>query len=188
MDIRVTPRIYKLMRIYTLFRVIQDLARGFGVSEKEITIIEKGVIEKQVFERIEIFYLNASNDAVCKATLYIDWGRYNVSMNSPNEREFLLDTSKSIREQVSLVYSDIIRFMQDLQNDYNKHICKIEVYYYFIDEINLDKKRLAEERQRLGLISATVPKWVDNHSPHRKMSFQANRLQELGVGIEWINQ
>jgi hypothetical protein len=190
MDIKIIERI----RLKVLYRVIDELVRGFGLlDDKALETIRKGIMH-QVLHSISLYYLNAGRELVGKVILTIDWDKHQILAQSDGGKEFRIDSTKeSLKDQISRIYDLLVDYAKALRIAYR--VDKVEVGYGYRSEIYNNEERLTEARQLLGTAPADEPPWAK--FPHEssplgvvgrrwdvQIQYISRNLPELSITIE----
>lgn len=177
------PTIEVTIRIRVLHKVVEELVKAF-YPDANLGIIKKGILDRQYFESIYIYFLNKAGNKVGEVVLTIDWDKHFIAANTLNQRTFNVDTTKSINEQLSELFPKIINYMQTIKKHLNVH--NVEVWYGWRDEVWNNKEVLKEARQYCGFSlnnNRQEPKWETLNAKQMEIGFTSENLNELGLKI-----
>ena len=173
-------------RLQVLYYVVRELASGFGVSEYSLETIKKGIIDRQILEKIWINYLNGEGKPVGRVTITIDWRKHQVYAKSDSGRSFQIDSTKSISEQVSRVYNILIGHTEELRKAFG--VGEIRVRYSYTQDVWKNKKKLEEARKFLGTSPAEDLEWAQGEARAKnwdvELEYISRKLAELKIRIE----
>ncbi len=190
-QIDVKPRLETLSRLRVLYHVVHELSRGFGLEEYRLENIRKGILERQILGEIFINYLNAEEKLVGKITITIDWEKHRVLAKSGEGKNFEIDPTKSINEQISRIYPLLVAHTEELRKAFD--VKRIGIQYQYKRDMWGDEKKLKEAREFLGTSVATEElKWAEistSSSTHVKewdveFEYISRKLAELSIKIE----
>lgn len=196
-EIILRPELIARVRLQVLYDVVNELVRAFSVDYPEQTarLIKQGVLEKQCFSAIHIYFLNGEAKRVGEATLEIDWGLHKVKVRD-GENTFLIDPSpnKSVHEQISEIFPILVRHVNKMKRVLG--VTRTEVWYSWRDEVTRDSKRYRDIRIELGFPAEeshkSPPEWSktvikpedDNGIDDIYFEYVSQSLQELRVIIK----
>jgi len=185
--IRIGSRLEKRVRINVLRDVVGELVKGFGVSPSSQKTIEKG-IEIEAIKRILINYLDVNNRLVGRVIIDIDWNKHRVLAQSDSGNSFMVDTSRSVAEQISLVYRLLVLHTQKLRQAYS--VQSIEVQLNYTDSVRTNAARLNQVRALLDTYPvdedyawSNKPR-VSNKGLEIQLEYISKILEELKIRIE----
>ena len=183
-DVKIKPRLKVVSRLRVLHYVVHELASGFGVGEGALKTIKKGILDKQIIERIWINYLNSEGKLVGRVIITIDWERHRVRASSENGKSFQIDSSESISisEQISRVYSTLVKHTEKLRKAFG--VEEIKVRYSYTHDIWEDEKELQKAREFLGTSPGKNLEWADVSHWDIEIEYISRKLEELRVKIE----
>lgn len=183
-QIHIKPELKVSSRLQILYYVIYEIAEGLGTDNKALETIRKGVLERQLLGTIWINYLNENERLVGKVTITIDWDKHRVLAKDDRGREFELDPSQSVSNQISNLYSILVEHTQKLRK--NSGVKRVVAQYGYAREIWMDEKKLAEARRFLDLVPGKEFDWeyIDGTNPDITFEIVANKLEELKISVE----
>lgn len=135
-------------RLELLALAITQFADAFGADEGCLESIRKGVYERQILERITLYYFDDSNALVGMITLSIDWNVHKLRVNDENGNRFEIKTSSSILEQLDKATGEIIRHVNRLRRAL--HVKRIECRYWYRDKYRINQEKAQEAMRYLG--------------------------------------
>ena len=187
MDIKVKPQLEVRSRLQVLYYVVREITEGFGASSQALETIKKGVLDQQVIEKIFINYLDDKGRLVGRVVIAIDWERHEVLASSSEGKEFRINSSRSVSEQISKVYQILVEHTKKLRQAFD--VKEIEVRYSYTSEVWNNKSKLKEVREYLGTSPSSQREWAPTSSTQSKkwdivMEFASWKLRELKVRIE----
>lgn len=178
-----SPRINVMIRIRVLHKVVEELVKAF-CPDAELETIKKGILDKQYFKSISIYFLNKAGNKVGEVILTIDWDKHHIAANALNGRTFNIDTNQPVNEQLSELFPKIINYTQTIKKHLN--VCKTEIWYSWRNEIWSNQEVLKEARQYCGFNvegSGEAPKWEQLNAKQMEVKIVVNKLNELGLKI-----
>lgn len=177
------PTIELGIRIGVLHRVIEELVEAFYPTANFNTI-KKGILERQYFKTLYIYFLNKAGNKVGEVTITIDWDKHSVATNTLNKATFDIDTTKSVTEQLSEVYPQIIDYVQTIKQHLDVH--DTEMWFGWREEIYNNEEKLREACQYCGFTQenkGNEPVWEKVDTTKIKVYFSAGNLNELGLEV-----
>lgn len=188
-NIKVNPEIELKSRINVLYNVVKELSLGFGADAQAAEVIKKGVLNRQLFDSIEINYMNSEDKVVGRVTIDIDWDKHDVRASSESGKNFQLDPSKSVSEQITHVYKILTEHTEKLRKAYG--VKKILTRYGLRTDLYKDQQKLAEAKKYLNMSDGASLTWSEkppSHSKDKKLDleikFISELLDELKITIE----
>ena len=157
-------------RLETLYYFIYEMAESFGVDDDGLDSITKGILKRKIIREITINYKNEKDVVLGRVIIKIDWEKHTLLASTDYGASFTLDSTKSVRSQVSEISDIILEHVQNMKKALN--IKKISTTYRYISEITSDTTKHEEARQYMG------------HSPSKgdEVSIQ----KEFTSSIEWL--
>lgn len=157
------PELLVKVRLQVLYDVVKELVEAFSVDYPEQTarLIRQGILEKQYFHAIHIYFLNSTGKRVGEAILEIDWNLHTVKVRD-GEDTFLLDSNKSVHEQVAEIFPILVRHVNRMKRVLG--VTRTEVWYSWRHEISADSKRYREAKIELGFSvedTRRPPEWSE---------------------------
>ena len=186
-DIKVKPQLEVRSRLKVLHYVVRELAEGFGAGPQSLEIIRKGVLERQVIEKIFIEYLDGRGRLVGRVVITIDWKRHEVLASSSEGKEFRINSSRSVNEQISGIYQILVEHTRALRKAFD--VKEISVAYSYTSDVWNDESKLKEVREYLGTSPSKSREWAPTSSVQGKkwdfvLEFVSRKLRELRVRVE----
>ena len=131
------PTLEVMIRIGVLHKVVEELVTAF-YPDANLETIKKGILDRQYFKTLYIFFLNKTGNKVGEVILTIDWDKHYVAANTLNNGTFNIDTTKSFNEQLSELFPKIVKYTQTIKQHLNVHQC--EIWYGLRDEVYNNKE------------------------------------------------
>lgn len=181
--IQVKPKAKLTPRVQVLYRIIKELVEAFD-SAQNLDIIKKGILERQYFDKLYIFFLNKAGNKVSEAIITIDWNKHSISANILNDMIFDSDPTKSMTDQLSAVFSHITNYMRDIKQ--HLHVHNNEMWFGWREEIWKDKEKLKEARQYCGFAQENTriqPEWEKLDATKIQYDFTPMMLDEFKLQI-----
>lgn len=173
-----------IVRLEVLYQVTKELLQGFGVTETSVLeTIQKGVLATQIIESIWIYYLNADERPIAQVTLKIDWNKHLIQGQSDDGKIFSIDYNKTTSEQISKIYSSIVKFIEDFTKSFE--IKQIKVLYGLRQEIQADEKKRKEAQLFLGTVEVDkLPDWGEDILRDTEIHYTSKFISEMDIQIE----
>jgi hypothetical protein len=185
-NITIKPQLQVITRLNVLYQVVSHLVVGFAGSESEsiTNMIRKGVIERQIFEEIAIWYLDGNGEGLARATIHIDWATHNVCAIAPGGDRFEIEQDVPIAKQISEVYNLLVCHVERMRGALP--LKKQTIHYTFVESIRKDPKEHQKARDLLGMKPATPIKWAPSAPPGDRVSIEyaSANLPEALISIE----
>ena len=185
MDISLKPSLIPKARLHLLYEVTKELVQAFSVTyeSRAFEIIKKGLLERQIFKRVMIYFLNSSGKKVGEAALSIDWEKHHVFTSTAGKDIFNVDPTKSLHQQISEVLPEIITHVSIMKT--NLRVAKTEVWYYLKDDFYLDEVKYKDACRYCGLSmeKQQPPEWEKMDSNKIVLEFTPEDLGEFGLTI-----
>lgn len=190
MNIKTKPEILLRSRLEVLHDIVKELTEGFlGDLRYHADILEtiqKGIVERQILSCITFYYLNSDEELEGQIKLDIDWKKHEVFARNEAGKEFPIDKTKSIRDQISSIYSILLQHTDELKKALG--VVNVSVFYRYRPEIEKDPKRHDEARAFLGHVKGTAPQTVSSRELTGdsivKLEYCSRNLRELRIKIE----
>jgi len=170
-------------RIRVLHKVIEELLKAF-YPDASIETIKKGILERQYFEKIYIYFLNKADNKVGEVIIKIDWEKHYIATSTEKGDTFNIDTNKSINEQLSELFPKIIEHMKKMKQHLG--VQKTDVWYGWRNDIWQDKEKLKEARLYCGFKESNnrkEPQWETLDREKVRFKITPEKLNELGLEI-----
>ena len=135
-------------RLELLALAITQFADAFGADDDCLESIRKGVYERQILEKIILYYFDKSEDLVGMIALSIDWNVYKLKVHDENGNNFEMKASKSVLEQLDKATVEIINHVNRLR--YALGVKKIECRYLYRAKYRISQEKEKEAMQYLG--------------------------------------
>ncbi|OCQ91031.1 hypothetical protein AMR42_10520 [Limnothrix sp. PR1529] len=188
--IKTKPEILLRSRLEVLHGVVRELTEGFlGDLRAHGDILEtlqKGIVERQILACITFYYLNSDEELEGKIKVEIDWRQHQVFATTEAGKQFPIDRSKSIRDQISGIYSVILQHTDELKKALG--VVEVRVHYRYRPEIERDPKKDAEAIAFLGHVKSVAPQKVSSRELSGdslvKLEYCSRNLRELRISIE----
>jgi len=194
-ELLLKPELLVKVRLQVLYDVVKELVQAFSVDYPEQTarLIRQGILEKQYFRAIHIYFLNNSGKRVGEAILEIDWDMHTVKVRD-GENTFHIDSNKSVHEQISEVFPILVRHVNKMKRVLG--VTRTEVWYSWRHEIASDSKRYRDAKIELGFSvedTRRPPEWsetptgtndYDDDIDDIYFEYVSQSLQELRVIIK----
>lgn len=177
------PTLEVMIRIGVLHKVVEELVTAF-YPDANLETIKKGILDRQYFKTLYIFFLNKTGNKVGEVILTIDWDKHYVAVNTLDNGTFNIDKTKSFNEQLSELFPKIIKYTQTIKQHLNVHQC--EIWYGLRDEVYNNKEMMEEAYQYCGFSQENKreePKWEMLRAGRMEVEFTSERLNELGLKI-----
>lgn len=143
-EMKIKPKLEVLSRIMVLTHVVEELAKGFGVTGHPLKVIREGIL-KQYVKQVSIFYLDADGEKVGKVLMTIDWEKHTVCASTESGQSFPIDTKNSISEQISRVFPILVAHTKALRA--HRGVKQLETRFKYTDEVRSDPQRVLEARK-----------------------------------------
>lgn len=173
------------VRIQVLYDVLKELCTAFNFPKSTISILHKGIVEKQILSSVYAHYLDKNEKSVGLVRFNIDWNKHKMYADTTMGNKIEISNEKTLMEQFALWSTDIIKYIQIMQKELN--VKKIDVYYRYIDKIRNDPIADKEADEFLGLVkSKNNIKFNEEKKDdfERKMRFVSEMLPELEIEIQ----
>ena len=138
-------------RLQVLALTISEFATAFGADDACIQSIEKGVYERNIIEKIFLYYYDRNNVLVGQITFSIDWEIYQIKMSDEKGNKFAINSSKSILEQLDKATGEIIRHVNRVRRALG--VARIESSYQYRSEYNANERKHQEAQKYLGHVT-----------------------------------
>lgn len=181
--IQVKPITEVMLRVQVLYKTIVELVEAFD-STANLDIIKKGILERQYFDRLYIFFLNKAGNKVGQVIITIDWNKHSISTDMLNEMTFDSDPTKSMTDQLSAAFSYIMKYMRDIKQ--HLHVHNNDMWFGWREEIWKDKEKLKEARQYCGFAQENTrkqPDWEKLDATKVLYDFTPMMLDEFGLEV-----
>jgi len=167
---RLDTKVNVKTRLETLYYFIYEMAQSFGVNDDALDDITKGILQKKILNEITINYKNHDDVIVGRVIIKIDWDKHTLLASTDYGASFTLDSTKSVRSQVSEISDIIIEHVRNMRHALK--IKKISTTYRYIPEIRNDKVKYKEAQQYMGHVTLNGEK--------------VNIQIEFSSSIEWL--
>jgi len=169
-------------RIGVLSTAVGEYAKAFGADNDCLTSIKKGICERQIIEKIDLYYY-ACKKFVGHISMKIDWERHQVLVDSENGNEFRLAADKSILEQLDAASQEIIRHVERMKKECS--VTKVESIYTYRYEYRIDEQKHDEARKFLGHVPSGKKRTAEQTEEFKTyIRFVMDKLEELEIIIE----
>ena len=149
----VGTRLKTLSRLKTLYYFVYEMAQSFGVGDSALDSIKKGILDRRIIKTIKIDYYNdIKENPVGRIVIDIDWEKHTLLASTDYGSKFILDSTKSIRSQITDLSDIIIEHVDNMRNALG--ITRIKTRYQYIDEILDDEEAHEEARRFMGHVEA----------------------------------
>jgi hypothetical protein len=187
MEIKLKPELVLKSRISILNEVVSELLIGFGAGANALEIARKGILEQQILKTVTILYLNSSNKLVGRVIIKIDWKNHHIFAETDEGKNFevLSDKSKSIKDQLSDIFSILVEHTEKLRAAFGS--LKVVTQYTYVQEVYEDQQKLNLVRNFLKLSpSAEDYEWSVSSGADFDIEFISDNLKELEIICEYI--
>ncbi len=186
MEVNLKPSLITKVRLHVLYEVTKEIVEAFSLSFPTSTVdtIKKGVLDKQLFKKILIYFLNANGNKVGEAKITIDWEKHFVLTSTDGKDFFSLDPNQSINHQISEVLPILIKHVDHMKKSLS--VTKTEAWFTFTDEINNSQESYKDACKYCGFAvenKRSEPEWEANKKPKISIDFSPDDLKELGISI-----
>jgi hypothetical protein len=187
--ITLKPELVVKVRLQVLYDVVRELVQAFSVDYPEHTanLIRQGVLEKQYFKAIYIYFLNEEGKRVGEAVIEIDWKLHTVKVKE-GKNSFRVDQSKSVHEQISEVFPVLVKHVEKMKRVLK--VTKTVVWYGWRGDL----QNLHAAKTELGFStgkSPSPPEWASSvvikpepGDDDLHLEYVSQALQELRVTIK----
>ena len=188
--IKTKPEILLRSRLEILHGIVKELTEGFlgdlRSHENILQTLQKGIIERQILSCISFYYLNSDEELEGKIKVEIDWRQHQVSATTEAGKQFSMDRSKSIRDQISGIYSIVLQHTDELKKALG--VVEVRVHYRYKPEIERDPEKDTEALAFLGHVKSVAPQKVSSRELTGdslvKLEYCSQNLRELKISIE----
>lgn len=181
--IELKPSIQVRARIQVLYETIEELVTAFNPNI-DSEILKKGILERQYFKRIYIYFLNKAGNKVGEVILTIDWEKHYIIANTWDNKTFKIDKSKSVVEEIYVVFQQIVEYIETIKHHLN--VYQYDVWYGWREEISNNEEKLKEARQYCGFgqeNSREEPQWEKLKATSVQFQFTPMELDELNLKV-----
>lgn len=183
-QIKLRPDLEVRTRTKILYDVVNELTQSFLVQNPQniSEILRKGILEKQYLSMVHIYLIDNNDQRMAEITITIDWDLHRLRIKG-GQKEFSIEPSRSVNEQISEVFPVITRHINRLKSAFK--IKRSEVWFTYRNEINRDEQKFKEASEFVGTGKGTPPKWSDNIKAEDQvfLEYVAEALDELKVTI-----
>jgi len=188
--IKTKPEILLRSRLEVLHGTVKELTEGFlgdlRSHEDILQTLQKGIVEHQILACITFYYLNSDEELEGKIKVEIDWKRHQASATTEAGKQFSIDRSKSIRDQISSIFSIVLQHTNELKKALG--VVEVRVHYRYRSEIERDPEKDAEALRLLGHVKSVAPQKVSSRELTGdslvKLDYCSRNLRELKISIE----
>jgi hypothetical protein len=188
--IKTKPEILLRSRLEVLHGIVKELTEGFlgdlRSHEDILQTLQKGIIEHQILQCITFYYLNSDEELEGKIKVEIDWRQHQVFATTEAGKQFSIDRSKPIRDQISGIYSIVLQHTDELKKALG--VVEVRVHYRYRPEIERDPEKDAEALALLGHVKSVAPQKVSSRELTGdslvKLEYCSRNLKELRISIE----
>jgi len=184
-EIKLRPELEVRTRTRILYDVVDELTRAFLVQNQETVsaILRKGILEKQYLSGIHIYLIDSLNKRIADISLEIDWNLHRLRIKG-GQKEFSIDPTRSINEQISAIFPVITRHIQRLKGAFK--ITRSEVWYTYKHDIYNDPAKYAEAKKYVGTGEGKSPEWSNTNISDDDVFFEfvSEALDELRIKIQ----
>lgn len=185
MEIDLKPTLITKIRLQVLYEITKEIVQSFSVTfpSSNFDSIKKGMLDRQYFKRILIYFLNEKENKVGEARIDIDWEKHFIMASTEGKNVFNFDPTQSINMQVSEALPKIIAHVNEMKVKLG--VTKTEVWYTFIDEISDNKEKYEEACKYCGfpIKKQKSPEWEKSTTPKITIQFSPEDLSEFGLTI-----
>ena len=170
-------------RLRVLTWAVSEYAEAFGAGRECLDSIKKGVYERQIIERIILYYYHHNSFVGC-VTLTIDWDLHQMLMSDENGNQIQIREGESILHQLDESTEIIKNHVSRMRDEF--HVTRIETAYQYRQEYNRAEK-LDEARRFLGHVCQPPDeRQTTQNTPQFKTLHRLilNKLKELEVTVE----
>lgn len=190
MKIKTKPEILLRSRLKVLHGIVKELTEGFlgdiRSHDDILQTLQKGIIEHQILQCITFYYLNSDEELEGKIKVEIDWRQHQVFATTEAGKQFSIDRSKSIRDQISGIYSIVLQHTDELKKALG--VVEVRVHYRYTPEIEGDTEKYAEALALLGHVKSIAPQKISSRELTGdslcKLEYCSRNLKELRISIE----
>ena len=168
-------------RIETLYFFLYEMADAFGVDNRALDTIKKGVLDRQVVRKIIINYPNSSDEVIGRVVIDIDWEKHKFLASTDQGSLFRLDPQKTIRSQISDLSEIIISHVNKLRAEYR--VKYITTNYRYIKEIEYDSAKNREVMKYLGHVYGDHQAEKIQPVFNQTLSWMIDKLSEVTVTV-----
>jgi hypothetical protein len=183
MSINLKPSLITKVRIQVLHEVTKELIESFGVSSpvQVFETLKKGLLDRQYFKRITVYFLNEKGNKVGEATIDIDWDKHFFIATTKDL--FTLDPTKSINSNLSDALPVLIEHVKVMKK--NLDVKKVTVWYWWRDDIVNENQKHKEAYAYCGFSPNPTksPQWENDNASKVALTFTPKELQELALTI-----
>lgn len=169
-----------ISRLELLYLTVSEFASAFGGNKGCLDTIKKGVKERQIIEKIKLFYYDQTNNIQGFIILKIDWDKYEINLKDDKNRTFSLDTSKPLLTQLDQSVGEIINHVKRMRKELQ--IYKIKTIYTY-RSIYRSGEKCKEADRYLNLVDAEKKNVQTNDKFERSMKICLSKLNELEINI-----
>jgi hypothetical protein len=190
--IKAKPGILLRSRLEILHDVVKELSQGFlgdlKAHDSILNVIQKGVLDRQLLQEITFYYLNADDEIDGFVSLEINWKQHQVFASNQAGNKFSVEESKSIRDQISGIYSVLVQHTDELKKTFGT--VEVQVHYRYRPEITNNPEKDAEVSSFLGLskvkgkLRKSSQKLSQSDDSITRLEYYSRNLQELRIKIE----
>lgn len=168
-------------RLETLYYFIYEMAQNFGVDDAALDSITKGILKRKVIKTIYINYFR-DKTIVGRVTIDIDWGKHALLASTDYGATFSLDTTKSIRSQLTEVSDIIIQHVKKMEEALG--VTQIGTSYHYVDELTKDEETHAEARKYMGHVPTGKEDVAIEKGFTKAIEFICDKLREVKIQVE----
>lgn len=185
MEINLKPTLITKIRLQVLYEVVKEVVQSFSVSYPNSTFetIKKGMLDRQYFKQIMIYFLNEKGYKVGEAVISIDWEKHFIMTSTEGKNIFNLDPTQSLNKQISEALPLIIDHVNAMKT--NLKVRKTEVWYRIRDDIRNDTEKYEEACKYCGFPVENIksPEWEKNNEQKITIKFSPDDLNEFGLTL-----
>jgi len=172
------------VRLQIMNFALKEYAKAFGADEQSLNIIEKGVLNQKILEKILIHYKNSDNTTIAIITLSIDWEKHIIYANDTTKNKNLInvDSSIPILEQLDRATTVIINHTIKLRKEFN--VTNVVCHFQYRDEIRNNEVERKKADNYLGLVYNDIKQDI-SYIFANKLNFVMALLEEVETTIEY---
>ena len=175
-ELEVTPDINLKIRVRVLAQVLFDLTDACGVDCTES--IQKGVLDKQIVDRITVSFFDANNVIKGEVIFQIDWDKMEFLAKTNEDVTLLqsIDFTRLVAPQLDQpLYAVLFRHVERLKEVHE--IVRVKSYYHYRTKYNVNTNAFTAAMEYMGHSNNYEP-------PKRDVSAMNYELQAVFQGLD----
>lgn len=140
------PSLMVMARINVIHKIVSDLVKALEVKNEHLVqaTLHKGIVEKQLIEKLSIFFLQNEDQTkkVGELIIYIDWETYRIKLFC-GDKVYQFNRDKSISEQLDFAIPLFKKLMVDFKTVLS--VNEVTVWYLLRDLHSQEDNRNAHK-------------------------------------------